>query len=139
MKARYSSRTLNKESIHNQQEGEPWAISTVFFFFFCPLCKTDYTKAASDCSMGETICVTPPICIFSPYFQPITVLLSVMLSIINNLAFILTHVCKAQLSTVCSWKGMAMTSYFICRTNWEHSMQQFFIPWWTFLRNSKPL
>lgn len=125
MKARYRSHTLNKESIHirKRENYDPYPC-----FFFLLYAKRITPKAASDCSMGETICVTPTICTFGPYFQPITVLLSVMSSIINNLAFIPTHVCKAQLSTVCTCrKGMAITSHFICRANWAH-MQQFVIP-----------
>lgn len=93
----------------------------VFFFLEPPpllptLCKTDYTKAASDCSMGETICVTPPVCKFSPYLQPITVSLSVTSSIINNLAFILTRVRKRP--AVHGVRTARWGCYLAIRTRW---------------------
>lgn len=78
--------------------------------------------------MGETICVISPICIFRPYFQPITVSLSVIASIMNTLAFIHTHVCKVQLSTVCAGGGKAVTSDFTCRANWENNMGSSLFP-----------
>lgn len=115
--------------ICKRENHEPYPV----FFFFFSFMQNGLHQSCFRLLHGETICVTPTICIFSPYFQPITESLSVMSSIINNLAFILTHICKAQLSTVCTWKGKAVTSCFICRTNWEHNMQQFFIPWSTLL------
>lgn len=66
--------------------------------------------------MGETICVTPPVCKFSPYLQPITVSLSVTSSIINNLAFILTRVRKRP--AVHGVRTARWGCYLAIRTRW---------------------
>lgn len=115
-----------KRAFSKRENDEPYPV--VFFF---SLCKMDYTKAASDCSVGKTICVTQTICIFCPYFQPITLSLSVMSSIINNLAFILTHVAKPSCPQCVLGKGKAVTSDVYMQVQLGALYAQFFFHWQT--------
>lgn len=65
--------------------------------FFSPFMQNRLRLCRSICENSQIICI------FSLHFQPISVALSVMSSIINNLAFILAHDCQDQLSKAC-WR-----------------------------------